>query len=160
MALQAPAHVHLDNRFYNLHASDITVTSFAIETRTQVGQVAEVDKIGLRVDAHPGDGFSAIPVAGNLLYRWAFSGDHTMAAHALLHRWNASHRGAQRARMTIQTLYAGLDVSAVAVGNGLLRCGQDSSAGEENPCNKPKYDQQRDCDENKRAGHYLKAIQQ
>jgi hypothetical protein len=42
--------------------------------------------------------------------------------------------------MTKQALHAGLNVSPMAIGDGLLRRGQDLRAGEENPTGNRRHD--------------------
>src|SRR3990172_1114426 len=91
MTVQAPAHVHLHDRMDDLHLANLAMAGFAVEARAQVRLMAEVYEVGLRVDAHPGDGFAAFPIAGNFLDQQAIRGNHTVASHAFLHRGNAGN---------------------------------------------------------------------
>ncbi len=67
VAVQAPAHVHLDDGPRRVHLTHIAVTPFAVEPCAHVRLVAEVNEIGLCIDPDPGDRFLSLPVASHFL---------------------------------------------------------------------------------------------
>lgn len=85
MAIQAPAHVHLHHRPSNRHLTHIAMASFAVDTCSQVGLMAEVDEVGLLVHAVPRDWLVSFPVARQSLNSLAVFSDDAMAAHTFLH---------------------------------------------------------------------------
>jgi hypothetical protein len=67
VAIQAPPHIHFGKLPGYIHAANLTMAGFTVDTRAKVRLVVEINKIGLDVDFHPGDGFTAFEIAGNLL---------------------------------------------------------------------------------------------
>src|SRR3990172_1057654 len=80
VTIQTPAHVHLQNRSCDRHATDITMAGFAVLTCPQVGLVAEVDEFGLPAYANPRDRLASLPIAGQDLDGSLISRNDGMAA--------------------------------------------------------------------------------
>jgi hypothetical protein len=130
VAIQTPTHVHLHYRSRNRHVTHLAMAGFAVDACSQVSLMAEVHEVGLLVHALPRDWLVSLPVAGQDLDSRVIRRDGRMAAHAFLHRGYACHVRTHCAGMAEQTLHASLDVSPVAVGDGLIGRCQDLRASE------------------------------
>ncbi len=130
VTFQAPTHVHAEDWPSLIHGTNVAVTGFAIDSRSKVRPVTKVNEIWLIVDAHPGDGLALFAVAGELPHRFILGSDDLVTAHTPFHGWYASDAGTSSLGMAIEALDASFDVGLMAVGDRLLRCGQETGAGD------------------------------
>jgi hypothetical protein len=85
VAIQAPAHVHLNHRSGNYHITHIAMASLTVLPSIQVRLMAEKNEIRLFADAGPRDWLAALPRAGYNLDSRQVSRNGGMAAHAFFH---------------------------------------------------------------------------
>lgn len=91
MAIQAPTHIHLHCRPGNRHLAHVAMTSLAIDARSQVGLMAEVNEVGLAVHSNQLDWLASLPVASQNLDFCVIRGNEVVAAHAFLHGGYTRH---------------------------------------------------------------------
>ena len=88
MAVKAPAHVHANNRFGNHHFTHVAMAGLSNHAGTEVGLMAEKNKVGHIVHRKPGDGFVPLPIIKNEIYIGTIRVDGLMAANASSHGGN------------------------------------------------------------------------
>ena len=121
VTIYTPAHIHSYGLLYLIHFTYISVTSLAIQTGADMWLVAEINEIGLIVEALPGDGFTTFPKTSKFLYIFAVSGDNCMATHAFFDGRYASYLGSRCFCVAIKTLNSILHMVTMAVGERLIR---------------------------------------
>jgi hypothetical protein len=81
VAIQAPAHIHLNDRASDCHVANVTMTGFTIDACPQMRLMAEVDEIGLLAYPVPRNWLSAFPIASQGLDCVTVGSNDAMAAH-------------------------------------------------------------------------------
>src|SRR3990167_11516223 len=85
-------------------------------------RVREMNKVRLIKDLDPRNRFLSIPVLKNLFHLWLVHSCDLMTTHASLNRWDSSHRGSARIRVTVLTGdFKITRVDFMAELNGLVR---------------------------------------
>ena len=82
MAIQAPAHIHLQSRPRFFHCTYVAVAGFTINPSPKMRLMTEVNKVWLDIYGDPGNRLAPFPIACQLLNRFIFSGDHQVTTHA------------------------------------------------------------------------------
>src|SRR3990170_195075 len=67
MAFQTPTHIHPVHGPGSVHFRHVAVAGLAIQARPEVWLMAEVHKVGLNIDAPPGNGFASFRIPGEFL---------------------------------------------------------------------------------------------
>jgi hypothetical protein len=121
MAVQTPAHIHIDHRNSHPHTAYITVTGLAVDaSRDHMRLMREIHETLKLNDAFPGDWLLAIPKTLQLLDLGFRGVNGLMAAHTKLDTGHTCRWRFQGSIVAKYTIYARLDHGFVGEINRLL----------------------------------------